>query len=58
MKHLGFPLIGDYLYNPDMEYMTRQALHSYRMCFRHPITGEEMEFIAPLPDDMKRVLDK
>jgi len=56
MKHLGFPLIGDYLYNPDMEYMTRQALHSYRMCFRHPITGEEMEFVAPLPEDMENVL--
>ena len=26
MKYLGYPLIGDYLYNPDMEYMTRQAL--------------------------------
>lgn len=56
MKHLGFPLIGDYLYNPDMEYMTRQALHSYRMRFKHPITGEEMDFFAPLPEDMKNVL--
>lgn len=56
MKYLGFPLIGDYLYNPDMEHMTRQALHSYRLCFRHPITGEEMDFTAPLPEDMKNVL--
>lgn len=53
MKHLGFPIIGDYLYNPDMEFMTRQALHSYQMKFTHPITGEKMEFIAPLPEDMK-----
>ena len=29
MKYLGYPLIGDYLYNPDMEHITRQALHSY-----------------------------
>jgi 23S rRNA pseudouridine1911/1915/1917 synthase len=56
MKYLGYPLIGDYLYNPDMEYMTRQALHSYRMSFLHPITGEPMEFTAPLPEDMKAVL--
>lgn len=56
MKHLGYPLIGDYLYNPDMEFMSRQALHSYRLDFRHPITGEEMEFTAPLPEDMKKVL--
>jgi 23S rRNA pseudouridine1911/1915/1917 synthase len=39
-----------------MEYMTRQALHSYRMSFLHPITGEPMEFTAPLPEDMKAVL--
>ena len=53
MKYLGFPLIGDYLYNPDMEFMTRQALHSYRMQFTHPITGEHLDFIAPLPEDMQ-----
>lgn len=57
MKHLGFPLIGDYLYNPDMEYMTRQALHSHKIAFTHPITGEAMEFVAPLPEDMKKVLE-
>ena len=56
MKYLGFPLIGDYLYNPDTENITRQALHSHRLRFRHPITGEELEFTAPLPDDMASVL--
>lgn len=56
MKHIGYPLVGDYLYNPDMEWIGRQALHSYKMAFRHPITGELMEFTAPLPEDMKRVL--
>lgn len=56
MKYLGFPLIGDYLYNPDMESIKRQALHSYRLCFPHPITGEQMEFTAPLPEDMRAVL--
>ncbi|MCD2491979.1 RluA family pseudouridine synthase [Lacrimispora sp. NSJ-141] len=57
MKYLGFPLIGDYLYNPDMEHIGRQALHSARLAFRHPITGEEMDFSAPLPEDMRMVLD-
>lgn len=56
MKHLGFPLIGDYLYNPDMQFISRQALHSHSLRFAHPITGEVMEFTAPLPDDMKQVL--
>ena len=56
MKYLGFPLIGDYLYNPDMEYMQRQALHSCCLALSHPITGEKLEFHAPLPGDMRRVL--
>ena len=56
MKYLGHPLIGDYLYNPDMELIARQALHSHRLCFLHPITGERMEFTAPLPEDMKKIL--
>ena len=56
MKYLGFPLIGDYLYNPDMEHMTRQALHSHHMEFAHPITGEWMSFTAPLPADMANIM--
>lgn len=57
MKHLGYPLIGDYLYNPDMRLIGRQALHSHKLSFTHPITGEMMSFTAPLPDDMQAVLD-
>ena len=55
MKYLGFPLIGDYLYNPDMALIHRQALHAWRLSFRHPITGEQMHFTAPLPEDMAKV---
>lgn len=51
----GYPLIGDYLYNPDMEHITRQALHSYHMEFPHPITGQKMTFTAPLPSDMSAI---
>ncbi len=56
MKHIGHPLVGDYLYNPDMENIKRQALHSYRLRFSHPITGTALDFTAPLPDDMQKVL--
>lgn len=56
MKYLGYPLIGDYLYNPDMEHITRQALHSYHMEFPHPITGQKMTFTAPLPPDMSAII--
>ena len=55
MKHLGYPLIGDYLYNPDMERIQRQALHAWKLSFVHPITGEKMQFTAPLPEDMAKV---
>jgi len=58
MKHLGYPLIGDYLYNPDFEYMNRQALHSYRLVFTHPILGKEMEFVSELPADFKNVMKR
>ena len=53
LKYAGFPLIGDYLYNPDMEHMNRQALHAYHLRFRHPITGEPLEFTTPMPEDMQ-----
>lgn len=58
MKHLGYPLIGDYLYNPDMSEIGRQALHSHKLAFPHPMTGEMMEFEAPLPKDMQAVLTR
>lgn len=56
MKYLGYPLIGDYLYNPDLSRMTRQALHAYKLDFNHPITGQAMSFTAPLPADMQWIL--
>lgn len=53
MKHLGHPLLGDFLYNPNMTQIKRQALHSYSLTFNHPITKEPMQFTAPVPDDMQ-----
>ena len=52
MKHIGHPLPGDFLYNPDYTVIQRQALHSHRLQFVHPLTGENMEFEAKLPEDM------
>ncbi|PJB69032.1 MAG: RNA pseudouridine synthase [Alphaproteobacteria bacterium CG_4_9_14_3_um_filter_47_13] len=34
----------------------RQALHAWRMGFIHPLSGEEMFFEAPLPEDLTRLL--
>ena len=52
MKYLGHPLLGDFLYNPDMTHIKRQALHSHSLTFKHPITKEPMHFVAPVPSDM------
>lgn len=58
MKHIGHPLPGDFLYNPDYRYIARQALHSVYLRFTHPITHVEMEFHAPLPNDMAALFPK
>lgn len=52
MSSIGHPLIGDFLYHPASTELTRQALHSHKLEFRHPITKETMVFTAPLPADM------
>ena len=57
MKHIGHPLPGDFLYNPNYTVIERQALHSHRLSFNHPITGEFMEFVAELPKDMERIIE-
>ena len=52
MKYAGFPLIGDFLYNPDCRFIKRQALHSVSLKFIHPVTGKMMHITSPLPEDM------
>lgn len=55
MKHIGHPLPGDFLYNPDYRLIGRQALHSWQLDFIHPIKKEPLHFEAPLPEDMCRL---
>jgi 23S rRNA pseudouridine1911/1915/1917 synthase len=38
-------------------HLTRQALHAWRLAFKHPITEKPFVFYAPLPTDMIYVLD-
>lgn len=56
MKHLGYPLPGDYLYYPVYDRIKRQPLHSYQLEFTHPLTGEPMLFTAPVPEDFQKSL--
>lgn len=59
MSHIGHPLVGDYLYGGDNPWLIeRQALHAYRLSFNHPVTGQRLHIEAPLPDDIKKVIEK
>ena len=56
MAHTGHPLTGDFLYGTeDRALIPRPALHSGYLSFRHPLTGENMQFSVPLPEDMSRL---
>lgn len=57
MKFIGHPLVGDPMYgrSRDKE-MAGQALHAAVLGFRHPRSGEYLEFAAPLPKDMNELL--
>ena len=56
MSYIGHPLIGDTLYGHEREKdctINRAALHAARLEFRQPVTGKELRFEAPLPEDMR-----
>lgn len=57
MAHLGHPIIGDDLYGEPDARIARQALHGERLLFRHPLTGEQVDVVAPWPADFARLLD-
>ena len=65
MSYIGHPLVGDPKYGTDRHGRVRgkfsirgQALHSMSLELTHPVTGERMHFEAPLPDDMKDLLER
>ncbi|MFL5897231.1 MAG: RluA family pseudouridine synthase [Solirubrobacterales bacterium] len=54
---IGHPLTGDGTYGGAQRYrLTRQFLHAHRLGFRHPRTGEPLEFSSPLPGDLAAAL--
>lgn len=70
LQHLGFPILGDPLYNrrrllpntfPDavrqaVREFPRQALHAWRLQLSHPSSGDVLSFEAPLPQDILGLL--
>ncbi|MFH1629850.1 MAG: RluA family pseudouridine synthase [Pseudomonadota bacterium] len=70
LSHEGHPVAGDPVYGYGRNWwkkcfnqkgavlnLKRQMLHSERLGFTHPASKRYMEFEAPLPDDMKQVLE-
>ncbi len=71
MSHIGHPLLADPMYGGKIRFpkkadevlkdalkgFKRQALHSKKLTLIHPITKEKMSWKAPLPQDMRDILD-
>ncbi len=58
MAYIGHPLVGDTMYGTDETFLPRHALHCSEMAFAHPLTGEPLHFVSPLPLDMERLLEE
>ncbi len=60
MASIGHPLLGDTVYGSQKDpfHLQGQALHAMILGFRHPVTGEYMEFEAPLPEYFLKLLEK
>ena len=71
MNHLGYPIVGDRSYGfrrrlpvgagaalkDQIQNFRRQALHARELSLVHPVSGKEMKWRAPLPDDMQALVD-
>lgn len=58
MQYIGHPVVGDPKYGPEKKRfaIAGQALHSAELSLKHPTTGQDMLFTAPLPQDMADIL--
>lgn len=59
MQDLGHPIAGDGRYGlEDVNPIGRLALHAFKLCFYHPVTGEPMQFETPYPGEFKKLFLK
>ncbi len=56
LSWLGFPVLGDWLYKGATA--DRLMLHARRLEFKHPVTGRNMKFEAPVPADFENAWQK
>lgn len=60
LAEIGYPIVGDFVYSNGKNPfgVEGQMLHSSRLEFKHPITGQEIKLEAPLPQYFKNILIK
>ena len=71
LSHVGHSVLGDQIYGNNsrkiayyasgalkdvLQTLKRQALHSYKLEFEHPITGKNMSFVSELPEELERII--
>ena len=49
LQDLGCPVVGDMKYGDGSDPIHRLGLHAYKLCFKHPVTGEDMKFETDIP---------
>ncbi|MCR5064794.1 MAG: RluA family pseudouridine synthase [Bacteroidales bacterium] len=59
MRELGHPLLKDpiYGYRDDNSPIKRLALHAFKLCFYHPVTGKEIRLETPFPPEFTQLFD-
>ena len=58
MAHIGHPLAGDSYYGDFLPEYGHQLLHCKRVVFTHPVTGESVDFTAPVPAEFRDCMDE
>lgn len=58
MSDLGHPVVGDRRYGCETDPLGRMALHAFKLCFYHPVTGQLMEFETTYPSSFKALMQK
>lgn len=49
LQDLGCPVVGDLKYGDGSDPIKRLGLHAYKLCFKHPVTGEDLKFESDIP---------
>ncbi len=60
MASLGYPVAGDKVYGSqrDNSSFPRQLLHAFRLVFYHPVSGQMMDYTAPLWPDFNNIINE